>query len=240
MNTSQINLPRKNIPSSLYAGRPVAEVANETAMTFEIVDVRTSLMTDLPILKLFVNPSSIRQSMRKLLTRSQTLGGFVEEHWGNAYDNVSAAGTSLGFFVVNRFSEGDNLSLTPFAPEGNLRQEQNPRLRPDDGDTSLTSEEEEQKISQSDIKVLSYTDLRRQTEAYLNFIDLLEFYKTNAALHNDEGKVIEYGMVRLSYNNVHFEGQFTNFNYRETANKPALFEYDFTFDVFRQVWGIER
>lgn len=205
-------------------------------MSFTVVDVDTEIMKSLPKMILFVNPSSIRQSMRKLRTNATTLGGYTEEHWGNSYDTVSAAGTSLGFYVVNRFAGPAGYPLLP--ENSNLRGEQQSYLFPQGEVPPGRSQERATVNEDAVLKTLTYTDLRRQTAAYQNFLDLLEFFRANAALTNNQGKVVEYGMTRLTYEDVDLEGHFTNFNYRETAEKPALFEYDFTFEVFSQNWTI--
>lgn len=51
-----------------------------------------------PYMVMHMNPSSWEESYTKLITRQATRGGFLEQHWGEELDSITASGSS-GMFV---------------------------------------------------------------------------------------------------------------------------------------------
>jgi len=52
---------------------------------------------DVPPLILLVNPKNLDMNWRKLIAREQTIGGYVEAHWGEDLDRISCSGVSKPF-----------------------------------------------------------------------------------------------------------------------------------------------
>ena len=84
---------------------------------FELVNVRhdestvPQNTTVFPYLVLHVNPSTFEESYTKLITRQNTRGGYLEQHWGEELSSVSCelstglfVTTSTGLSVLNRTS----------------------------------------------------------------------------------------------------------------------------------------
>lgn len=53
----------------------------------------------LPPLYMQYNPQNWNHSYKKLITRTQTLGAYVEEYWGDELDTISASATTGGFIT---------------------------------------------------------------------------------------------------------------------------------------------
>jgi hypothetical protein len=66
---------------------------------FDIVapDFETSLLPDETKLVLHVNPSSMKMAYTKVIERTQTLGGFVEFHWGDGPGEITFEMATGGF-----------------------------------------------------------------------------------------------------------------------------------------------
>ena len=60
-------------------------------------DRETSLLPDGLRLVLHVNPRSMSLSYSKLTQRTQTRGGFVEFHWGDAAEEITFTAATGGF-----------------------------------------------------------------------------------------------------------------------------------------------
>lgn len=48
----------------------------------------------LPDLIMKINPQNLNQQYTQLINRKRTFGGFIEEHWGEQLDSLSASGKS--------------------------------------------------------------------------------------------------------------------------------------------------
>lgn len=68
---------------------------------FQVVspDMQTLLLPE--ALYLHVNPANFDVSYSKLITRIQTLGGFVEQHFGDQLTDISATGSTGAFISVD-------------------------------------------------------------------------------------------------------------------------------------------
>ena len=66
---------------------------------FDIIgpDDRTSLLPDDLKLVLHVNPSTMSVSYQKVITRIQTRGGFVEQHWGEGPGSINLEAATGAF-----------------------------------------------------------------------------------------------------------------------------------------------
>lgn len=85
---------------------------------FQVVspDLTTLLLPD--FLVLHVNPASLDSTYSKVITRIQTLGGFVEQHFGEQLTQLSASGSTGAFVSVERgvttFDRGNTIAYRKF------------------------------------------------------------------------------------------------------------------------------
>ena len=49
-------------------------------------------------LMMSINPKNLNSNYTQLINRKRTHGGFIEEHWGEQLDSLSASGTTKQFF----------------------------------------------------------------------------------------------------------------------------------------------
>lgn len=84
-------------------------------VVFDIIgpDRMTSLLPDHLKMVLHVNPSSFKPTYKKLITRIQTIGGFVEQHWGDGAHELTLEMATGGF--MRMYSGLSNTTGGPFA-----------------------------------------------------------------------------------------------------------------------------
>jgi hypothetical protein len=143
-----------------------------------------------PDLTMFINPQNLDVAYTQLVTETRTLGGFIQEFWGEQITSISASGRTAMFY----------------------------------GDNGLTVKD------------------AKTTEAYQNFIRLVNIYKSNGKEYtptvSNLNRISSVGVVILTYAERQYEGSFDSFNIKELAEKPFTLDYDFTFKVFRMLGNI--
>lgn len=109
------------IPSAFNSYEDGALRRNRTPLVFDVLgpDWATSVLPEGVRLVLHCNPSSLKINRQRQVERIQTLGGFVEQHWGDSTVDVSADGTTGGF--VRAYSGLSN--VTSFDSVGGSRRE---------------------------------------------------------------------------------------------------------------------
>ena len=83
------------------------------------------------------------------------------------------------------------------------------------------------------------------SEAYNNFIRLVNIYKNNGKDYSDEkitlaskanpNRIVSFGTIVMTFIDKEYEGFFESFAIKELADKPFNFEYDFSFKVTRTI-----
>jgi hypothetical protein len=112
---------RGGIPSAFNSYEDGSLNRNRTPVVFDVLgpDWATSVLPDGVRLVLHCNPSSLRVNRQRQVERIQTLGGFVEQHWGDSVVSLSAEGSTGGF--VRAYSGLSN--VTSFDAAGGSRRE---------------------------------------------------------------------------------------------------------------------
>jgi len=87
------------IPSSFNSFQDGLQRQGKQPVIFDILhpDKQRSLLPDEVKLVLHVNPRSMNLQYSKLISRTQTRGGFVEQHWGDALEAITFEGSTGGF-----------------------------------------------------------------------------------------------------------------------------------------------
>jgi len=154
-------------------------------MIFDIVDVKK--FPWVPPLFMLINPSTLERSSMKKITTQKTRSAWVEYHWGDELDTLTASGSTGGFVLP--FAGLASGSKKPFS--------------------------------------------RVTTISYLNFLNVLDIYRSNGAVYDDYGAIVEYGNVRMFYDLTYYVGYFSDFSFTDSETHPYRFDIDFTFRVQR-------
>lgn len=181
----------------------------KTPVVFDIIapDKVTSLLPDDLKMVLHVNPSSMSISRTKLIERIQTLGGWVEQHWGDAPTEISLEASTGGFMRMYTGLVSSTGSGTAGA-----------KVMP-----SSMKPVEDQKSSG-----------RRETIAYDKYLDMLALFHNNGQIYDNDGNVILHGQVKMTFEGHTFYGWFSSFSVSETADQPYAFELSANFTVQRE------
>lgn len=166
---------------------------------------QTSLLGEDLKLVLHVNPSSMGFTYTKVIERTQTLGGFVEAHWGNSPAEVSLTMATGGF--IRLFAGISNITgVTP----------SNSNIQP------------------TTLQATSTGGTRRDTIAYDKYLDLLALFRNNGAIYDTYGNIALQGQILMMFDGGMWWGYFTTFSVEETADQPYQFSITAAFTVDRE------
>jgi hypothetical protein len=176
-------------------------------VVFDIIgpDRVTSLLPPGLRMVLHVNPQSMQFTYAKTISRQQTLGGYIEYHWGSNPTEIAFNMATGGFM---RLYTG--LSYTTGPTPSNDKLPANMRS-PDTGGT------------------------RRETIAYDKFLDLLALFHNNGTIYDSKGNVAFQGQILCTYDGGSWWGWFQNFTVEETAEKPYQFALTTSFTVEKEL-----
>lgn len=139
-----------------------------------------------PPLVMLINPKTFERNSSKIITQQKTRGGWVEYHWGDELDTLTASGATASFVL-------------PYA--------------------GLASGSSKPYVN------------RTITMGYLNFLSLLEIYRSNGLIWDEKGIPVSAGTIRLFYDNTYYSGYFESFSFQESDRIPYRFNIDFVFKV---------
>jgi hypothetical protein len=180
-------------------------------VVFDILgpDRRTSLLPDFLKMVLHVNPSTMQISYAKVIERTQTLGGFVEAHWGEAPTDVQFQIATGGF-------------LRLFAGLSNIT-----------GPTPSNMD-----IRPANMQAVGTGGTRRDTIAYDKYLDLLALYKNNGSVYDTYGQIAFQGQILITFDGGAWYGWFDTFSVEETAERPYQFALTAHFVVDREKYNL--
>lgn len=176
-------------------------------------------------LKLIVNPASISINMSKIVNRTQSMVGWIEEHWGEEIDTITFTGSSAAFVTGRTFlrnireqivrnstdraqARADFYSSVGFADDPIV-----------DQDTRVTL----------DLTPGLTTRYRRKSLSYEQMRDLVRIFAANGCLFDNQGFVKDRVFIKLSFDYSSYIGYFEAFDLTEDAMAPFRFTYTITF-----------
>jgi len=139
-----------------------------------------------PPLFMLINPRTFEKSSAKIVTTTKTRSGWVEYHWGDELDTLSASAATASFML-------------PYA--------------------GLASGSSKPFIN------------RTSTIGYMNFLSIIEIYRSNGLLWDENGVPVRAGSLRVLYDSGYHSGYFEDFIFREVEDTPYRFDVSFTFKV---------
>lgn len=160
-----------------------------------------SVLPDGLRLVLHVNPQSMQWSYQKTIGRTQTLGGWLETHWGANPTEINFNAVTGGF--VRLYS----------------------------GLSNITGPGPSNRLVQPNMQAQTVGGTRRDTIAYDRFLDLLALYKNNGSIYDTYGNIALQGSVLMAYDGGAWNGWFTTFHVEEAAEKPYQFSLTAAFTV---------
>jgi len=198
---------RQMIRSAFNSAQDRFSGSGKRPVVFDIIapGSQTSLLGEDLKLVLHVNPESMQFTYTKVIERTQTLGGFVEAHWGNAPGEVALSMATGGF--VRLFTGLSNIT----------------------GPTPSNSS-----ILPTNMQATDTGGTRRDTIAYDKYLDILALFKNNGAIYDTYGNIALQGQILMMFDGGAWWGWFGPFSVEETAEKPYQFALTTTFTVERE------
>lgn len=188
--------------------------AGKRPVVFDIVapDGVTSLLPEDLRMVLHVNPSSMSFTYSRNTERAQTLGGFIEWHWGDSPTEVTFEFATGGFM---RLYTGLSAVTGP-GPSNN-------RIEPKSAQAQAAT-----------VGGGGYIPSRRETIAYDKYLDLLALFHNNGSIYDRNGRIHLQGQIKISFDGGVWFGWFTSFSVNEAAELPYMFKLSAGFTVERE------
>jgi len=182
---------------------------------------------------LSINPASISINASKIVNRTQTMSGWVEDHWGEELDTVTFQGSSAAFMW-----HGPNAEV-PTNIQAPLKQT-----------TSQTADTYKKYENIQDLGITSPQGIgqqsglavtqRRQTATYKEFKTLMQLMNGNGATFDINGLVLNRLFIQIQYDYACYRGYFESFDLTESADSPFKFTYTITFKSEKTVYTYLR
>jgi hypothetical protein len=191
-------------------------------------------------LKLLINPASVSFNMSKIVSRQQTMTGWVEEHWGEEMDAISLQGNTAGFImgpggtaarvrdVTASKIYGGSTSIA--TSDALIRAPLNAMLDiTDPGSNTSTS-----------FDVGLTTTRRQQTVGYQQFRQIIKIMENNGCVFDTLGFVTDRRFVQLSYDYASFRGYIESIDTVEDSVNPFRFTYTMVFKAERTMYTLMK
>jgi hypothetical protein len=199
------------IKSAFYSAEDADNGMGVRPVIFDVIspDGETSLLPDDLKMVLHVNPSSLQVTYEKLIERIQTLGGWVEQHWGDGAVNLTLEMATGGFMRL-----GSGLSNVTGPNQSNAV------------------------IAPVSEQAMDLGGTRRETIAYDKYLDMLALFHHNGSIYDSRGAIAMQGMIKITFDGMSWFGWFNSFSVQEEADKPYQFSLSAAFTVQREVFEL--
>lgn len=211
----------------------------------QVVERDGSTLTDLPWppmednedgtrrvlgIKFLVNPNTLSVNMAKVVGRSQSMTGWIEEHWGDELDTITFSGSSAAFVTG-----GDRLKNIRPSQQGRFTRAQ---ARADfysylgANDVSVPYQTALRGSKAQAAMIVEpglTTTFRRESISYQEFKRIVQLFQTNGLLFRRDGFVKDRKKIRLSYDYSSYLGFFESIDITEDSPAPFRFTYTVTF-----------
>ena len=180
-------------------------------------------------IKLIINPASLSVNMAKIVNRTQSMVGWIEEHWGDEIDTVTLSGSTAAFVT------GRTLLSSANVRNSNNRQDK-AQARADFyqslgfTDDPIVSQENRGYLRLDPGLTTRY---RRDSISYGQMKDLVRIFASNGCVFDPQGFVRDRRFIRISYDYSSYVGYFESIDVTEDATAPFRFTYTITFKAER-------
>jgi hypothetical protein len=179
---------------------------------------------------LTVNPSTVSVNLSKIVNRTQSMVGWIEDHWGEELDTITFQGSTAAFIYDTALpgSSAGYRQMTVQSPEQIQEYFNNYMDIPD-----MASSEPR--------NVGDFTGLaarrRRETVSYQEWKKVISIMNGNGANFDSWGFVTQRLFVQLSYDYAMYRGYFESIDTTEDSESPFKFTYTATFKSEKTVYS---
>lgn len=200
--------------------------SNQKPVSIPWPPVSTTTVSSKRILgiKLMVNPSTISLNMAKIINRTQTMVGWIEEHWGEEIDTITLAGNTKAFVI------GDTSVRSVYSPMVNEAANKEAAIADyysylGLGDYSVQTQSVTRNLSNFGLTVSN----RRDSVSYKEMKKIVQIFSTNGCIFDENGFVSDRKFIRITYDYSSYIGYFESIDITEDATTPYKFNYTITF-----------
>ena len=230
----------KAFDSYLYNSHSVTKNVQRIRFYMQIVDINgkpVSYTIDGQVfvgLVLLINPASISANLSKIVNRTQTMTGWIEDHWGEELDTISLQGSSASFIWGGASLPATNPKYgTPLTQSPReIREMLNKYM--DIPELGIT-----EPVQQGDLSGLA-VKRRRETLSYDEFRGIMKMMNANAAKYDAYGLVRERLFIQLAYDYASYRGYFESIDVTEDSDTPYKFIYTITFKAEKTIYSYLR
>jgi hypothetical protein len=165
--------------------------------------------------ELMVNPQTMSNNMAKLISRSQTMTTFVEDHWGEELDTITFQGFTAAF--VYGAADIHGLKNSPGSVTQQYLKEQSQSIQDISGSMTVSK--------------------RRESMSYHQFKRVVDIFRVNGCFFDSFGLVTKRYYVMLAYGRSAYKGFFESIDVTEEASNPFRFQYTVTYKSEETVYS---
>jgi hypothetical protein len=167
--------------------------------------------------ELMVNPMTMSTNLAKLITRSQSMTSFVEDHWGEELDTLTFQGFTAAF--VTGASDIRSLTNGPGSVPQQFLKTQSQNTQAVNG-AGMGVHDNEPGLTVSE---------RRKSMSYHQFRRVIDLFRVNGCFFDSFGRVSKRYFVMISFGLSAFKGFFESIDTTEEGHQPFRFQYTVTF-----------
>jgi hypothetical protein len=156
-------------------------------------------------LELYINPESLTKSYTQIVSKIQTRGGFVVQHWGEQLTSIEASGKSGAFFVSQQDESSFRVGIVDSEKPSSI---------------SKTLNVVNEAYGLANPAADNAPD-RKNAKAWIAFRSFIDLYRQST-------------LLAMSYDGYLYMGNFTNFSWDEDATNPFFITYSFSFTVLSE------
>lgn len=212
------------LDSYMYDNNQTIKTPNRTKFYIQTVDSNgtpyTYNINDFYItgVILTINPNSVNVNAAKIINRTQTMSGWLEEHWGEELDSITFQGSSAAFIWKGPTKGGQTAE--------DIRGEFNNFVEAKDLGTVYNG------IEGTGLATWN----RKDTASYDEFRQLMQLMNSNAATFDIYGLVKDRLYIQITYDYASYLGYFESFDLTENSETPFKFIYTITFKSERTLY----
>jgi len=178
---------------------------------------------------LTVNPSTVNANLSKIVGRTQSMVGWIEDHWGEELDTITFQGSTAAFIYSTLLPPNQNLTQLQIRNHFNSY-----------ADLTDISNTVPQNSSTPIFTGLAGGIQRQNSVSYQEFKKVIQIMNGNGAIFDAMGFVSQRLYVQLSYDYVSYRGYFISIDTTEDSASPFRFSYTITFKSEKTIYTFTR
>lgn len=182
--------------------------------------------------KLMINPNTMSMNMSKTINRTQSMVGFIEEHWGEELDTMTLQGSTAAFVLgANSIRDIGRKGIEQAVEKDKVRADFYSYL--DIPEYSVTSADNRGILDSEPGLTTRY---RSNSASYKELKRIVQIFATNGCVFDEKGFVANRNFIRLTYGQGSYMGYLESLDIVEDSAMPFRFNYTITYKVEKTIY----